>query len=44
MLMVVFIKMKEVIVEVMVKDVEVGLKRSDTITFTMMNIVLMMMG
>ena len=37
-------KMKDVIVGVMVKDVEVSLKRSATVPFTMMDKVLMMMG
>ena len=35
MLMIVFMKNKEVIVGVMVQDLEVGLKKSSTLNFTM---------
>ena len=43
MLVIFFIKMKEVILEVMLKDVEVCLKRSDTLSFTMTENSLMVM-
>ena len=43
-LMMVFKKMKEVIVRAIKKDVEVDLKRSDTLPITMMDKVLMVIG
>ena len=44
MWMIVLIKMKEVIVGVMVKDVEVGLKISYTLSFKIMAKLFMLMG
>ena len=44
MLMILFTKIKEVIVGLMVKDVKVGIKRSATIPLTMMDKVLLVMG
>ena len=44
MLMILFMKKKEVIVGVMVQDLEVGLKRSATLTFKIMDKVLIVVG